>query len=81
MKNINFIFVVFLSLFFSCNEDDLFENFSDPNYPTRYCVLSEVERSDLLGQLNAENFEYFSIDSFGFLEFNSDFKVEQSINK
>ncbi|WP_163324440.1 hypothetical protein [Draconibacterium mangrovi] len=40
--------------------------FSDPEYPGKYCILSDAERNDLFNDFQSDLKMYFEIDSFGF---------------
>ena len=42
--------------------------FSDPEYPVRYCILTDAERNDLFDDFQSDLKMYFEVDSFGFLE-------------
>ena len=67
MNKSKLFLLALLSLMFACNDDDLFEKFSDPEYPTRYCILSDAEINELYDNFDSDLKIYFEVDSFGFL--------------
>lgn len=64
---------------FACNDDELFESFSDPNYPTRYCILTDAERNELYENFDSDLKIYFEVDSFGYLDRKNDKILDSEI--
>ena len=68
----NRLFLLILILLLACEDNYYTETFSDPEYPSRYCVLTDNERSELFDEFDYQFKQYFEIDSFGFLDRNWD---------
>ncbi len=79
MNKTKLFFLALLSLLFACKDDELFESFSDPNYPTRYCVLSDSERNELYTNFDSDLKDYFEVDSFGHLDRKNGKKLDSEI--
>ncbi|QIA07605.1 hypothetical protein [Draconibacterium halophilum] len=66
MKFLFPFYVLLLGMLSACNDDNM--EFSDPEYPSRYCILSDAERNDLFVDFQSDFKMYFEVDSFGFLD-------------
>jgi len=66
MKNLILFNILLLGLLSACNKDIM--EFSDPEYPSRYCILTDAERNDLFNDFQSDLKMNFEVDSFGFLE-------------
>nr|WP_321355377.1 hypothetical protein [uncultured Draconibacterium sp.] len=66
MKKLILYCILLLGLLTACNTDNI--EFSDPEYPSRYYILTDAERNDLFNDFQSDLKMYFEVDSFGFLE-------------
>ncbi len=70
MRKVFPILTLILIFFTNCKKDNLADDVSDPNYPSKYCILDDGKRDLLAGKLISNTPNYFLIDSFGFLDRN-----------
>lgn len=81
MRKTKLLLYVLVGLLLACDDEDLnpIEKFSDPNYPTKYCVLSEAERNELYENFNSDMKIYFEVDYFGHFDRKNGQKLNSEI--